>query len=197
MRLRKLQSQCEPFESFYWRDRIWSAYANGWSGRVCQILDDIETIEYEDSFIGILSEDHSIPFKAVDAYVELLVAEFSLRAFTFEKGRVPAGWDEVVAADGAALGVDPFDPGGGTLRYRVADGKPVIYSLGQNRVDDGGDAMSISDPSWDPEVGDLRLDKLQIGGAARGAATNSSAPQSVDEAVVDEVDAVEADDIRN
>jgi hypothetical protein len=194
VRLRELQSDCEPFESFYRRDRIWSAYANGWSGRICQILNDIETIEYEDSFLGILSEDHSVPFKAVDAYVELLVAELSLRAFTVEQGRVPAGWDEVVAAGGAALGVDPFDPGGGTLRYLIADGKPVIYSLGQNRLDDGGDAISISDPGWDPEVGDLRLDKRHIGGPAKGTATMTSAPQGADAAVVDEVDAVEADD---
>jgi len=56
--------------------------------------------------------------------------------------------------------VDPLDPDGGLLRYRLTDDGYVLYSVGQNGVDDGGAKPDEEEFGWMSETGDMRLDVL-------------------------------------
>ncbi len=51
--------------------------------------------------------------------------------------------------------LDRFD--GKSLKYRVIDGKPVVYSVGRNRIDDGGQWKSETKPGYESRDGDWRL----------------------------------------
>jgi hypothetical protein len=45
-----------------------------------------------------------------------------------------------------ALPIDRFD--GHTLRYRLKEGQPVLYSVGTNREDDGGELPARGSRHW-------------------------------------------------
>ena len=52
-------------------------------------------------------------------------------------GHYPATLDELVPKYLSAVPSDPFD--GKPMRYVLSDGSATIYSVGPDRVDDGGD----------------------------------------------------------
>jgi len=53
------------------------------------------------------------------------------------EGRWPESLDELVPAYIDAVPLDPFDEK--PLRYKVEADRIVVYSIGENEVDDGGD----------------------------------------------------------
>jgi hypothetical protein len=58
-----------------------------------------------------------------------------------------------------AIPIDPLDPDGDPLRYRLNGDKCVVYSVGPNRVDDGGTLPGNEDPLELPKSGDLWLEE--------------------------------------
>ncbi len=78
--------------------------------------------------------------KALDTEVgwRVLRVQLAIRKFVIDEGRMPKGFDELVPNYLASIPVDPFnlEP----LRWATDDrGEPLIYSVGVNLTDDGGD----------------------------------------------------------
>ncbi|MBX3352331.1 MAG: hypothetical protein KF684_05310 [Phycisphaeraceae bacterium] len=74
-----------------------------------------------------------------DATTVVLALELHRR----RHGEWPASLDELVPALLPRVPRDPFD--GGPLKYAVRDGRPVLYSIGNDYIDDGGVAPLPSD----------------------------------------------------
>lgn len=72
----------------------------------------------------------------------------ALRLFALDHGRAAERLDELVPRYLPAVPIDPFDPAGGPIRYRAAMPRPVLYSLGENGVDDSNDWIdALRDPT--------------------------------------------------
>jgi len=75
--------------------------------------------------------------RAVDAVI-------AVERFTRENGRLPKTLEELVPKFLPQVPADPYD--GQPLRYVVRDGEYVIYSVGKNRADDGGQGNEQLEP---------------------------------------------------
>ncbi len=69
----------------------------------------------------------------------LLLADIASRRFQTANGRWPDSLEELVPKLLAEVPVDFMD--GRPIRYRVENGRPVLYSAGNNGVDDGGNGI--------------------------------------------------------
>jgi hypothetical protein len=163
-RLRQLEGACEPYDGFERRDRIWTQH-QGWASRLQQTIDDIGEVEVNTIGESFFPQGYDGPFRSESIKFRMLCARLALRAYEVEHGVLPANWDEVESAGLPALGVDPWDATGARLRYRRTEQGFVLYSVGQNGVDDGGAAPSeYADPTMagmgDPATGDLLSDEV-------------------------------------
>ena len=69
---------------------------------------------------------------------QLAVAALAITRFQMRHGRFPSGLQELVPE---FLGAEPWDPmSGKSLGYRLEDGGFVLYSVGEDGIDNGGDA---------------------------------------------------------
>jgi hypothetical protein len=94
-------------------------------------------------FVGLLLPALSVAFDAGERTVqqrEAIEAVIALELWRRRHGAWPASLDELVPAYLPALPADRVD--GQPLRYVVRDGQPVLYSIGRNRRDDGGQPSS-------------------------------------------------------
>lgn len=71
---------------------------------------------------------------------EALLIAIALELHRRREGAYPSSLGALVPALLPAVGRDPFD--GRPLRYTLRDGRPVVYSIGADRDDDGGAAPS-------------------------------------------------------
>ena len=79
-----------------------------------------------------------------DAEGRIVVTAIALKRFQLQHGRFPATLAELTPAFLPAVIIDPFD--GKPLKYRSNDdGTYLLYSVGEDGTDDGGDAGSPSD----------------------------------------------------
>ncbi len=74
------------------------------------------------------------------AHVRLLAVELALRCYRAENSRLPAHLDELVPKYLSKLPQDPFT--GQPLIYRAQGTDWLLYSVGTDRVDDGGRPVS-------------------------------------------------------
>ncbi|MBI5760662.1 MAG: hypothetical protein HZA46_19260 [Planctomycetales bacterium] len=82
----------------------------------------------------------------------------ALELFHRRHGRWPEALTELCPDLLPEVPLDRFD--GKPLRYRLVDGQPVVYSVGRNRVDDGGQPPTKrqpGEPGWKANDGDWRL----------------------------------------
>lgn len=142
----------ETAEAFHERDRIWSQYAMGWSGRLHHFLTEL-TDEY---FMDLGPPAFYSAMNRQAAAARLVALELTARAMFLEGGQWPRTMDDLAAAGMPpdAL-LDPFSPEGGRLRLLKTDDGVVFYSVGPDGVDDGGAPTDSIDLM---EGGDLRLD---------------------------------------
>lgn len=79
----------------------------------------------------------------------------ALHRFRLDRGRWPDGLDSLVPVYLGEVPIDRFD--GQPLRYRLDDpGEPVLYSVGANRLDDGG-VPNLDEDGWpDNKAGQWR-----------------------------------------
>lgn len=146
-------AKTDSYESLEYRDYVWSQHAFGWHGRLHQFL----AFETGDYVVG----QYIDTFDQEAARTRLLIAHLALRAHLARGNPLPDDWSAIEAAGLPPLGLDPFDPRGGTLRYRREGDDAVLYSIGPNRVDDGGRPPDKDDTGWqDTNTGDLRLDAM-------------------------------------
>jgi len=82
------------------------------------------------------------------ALLHMARAAVAAERHRLDTGRYPAAWEEFVPRWLDAIPADPWS--GGSLVYRLDDeGRPVIYSVGRNGIDEGGT------PGRRPDEGDL------------------------------------------
>ena len=76
--------------------------------------------------------------RAARAQARLEAAHIALAAtrYHLENGKLPTKPDELVPAFLDEIPIDPFD--GQPMRYKPTADGAVVYSVGPNRVDDGG-----------------------------------------------------------
>jgi hypothetical protein len=110
--------------------------------------------EYSGSEFEFRGEDRE---KRCLALWRLLLTELAIRSFEARTGRTPDSLAALVPADLDSVPQDPFADGA-ALVYRPAAGGYALYSVGQNRKDDGGREPRSTEAK--PADGDLSLDGL-------------------------------------
>lgn len=68
----------------------------------------------------------------------LAAVAVALRLYEVEQGHRPVSLDELVPAYLKDIPRDPFDPNEGVMRYLPDGPSPMVYSVGDNGIDDGG-----------------------------------------------------------
>jgi hypothetical protein len=89
--------------------------------------------------------------KIITAHERLLAAELALRCYQSEQGRVPTRLADLVTNCLSKVPLDPFS--GGPMIYRPQGTNWLLYSVGEDGVDDGG----IPVRGW-PVKGDILFD---------------------------------------
>jgi hypothetical protein len=82
------------------------------------------------------------------------VVAVALERYRLAHGRFPEKLGELTPTYLAAIPRDLFD--GNPLRYRLVDGKPVVYSIGIDGDDDGGRPPAGANPdmlAWRRQAG--------------------------------------------
>ena len=77
-----------------------------------------------------------VKHKRVAAHLRLLIVELAVRCYQAEQGRAPASLEQLVPKYLRRVPSDPFN--GRPLVYRPQGSNWVLYSVGENGVDDGG-----------------------------------------------------------
>ncbi|MBC8875397.1 MAG: hypothetical protein H8E44_38725 [Planctomycetes bacterium] len=128
--LEQIACEREPLDQYRQRDEDWERIALGWRH-------DFWTVILGAAY-G-LSND-GVPYASMrmqrEAARNLLLAELAVRAYRLEHGECPPDLNSLVPDYLADSPVDPFAQQ--PLRFRVQDGEPLLYSVGTNGVDDGG-----------------------------------------------------------
>lgn len=123
--------------------------------------DDGYIRNFADEVIPYLRENHglgSASFFRSQAYLRCTVALLAAERYSLARGHLPASVAELVPGFLPALPLDPWD--GKPLRLRRFEQGIVIYSLGHNGQDDGGDVEQDASGRWPPDLG-LRLWEVQ------------------------------------
>jgi hypothetical protein len=67
----------------------------------------------------------------------ILILGLAVRAYQLQTGRLPASLDELIPSQLPSIPDDPYS-NGQPLKYRLSGNDFQLYSVGPNRVDDGG-----------------------------------------------------------
>ena len=130
----------ETNDNFNERDLAWTQATMGWHGRLQQFVWRPTQPSPQDSEIP-----YQTGYLRELALLRLLATDFALRAHFLHQQRWPASLTDLamVSLHSSDL-IDPFDKAGRNLRYRRTPDGYVLYSVGPNRVDDGGAAPKPS-----------------------------------------------------
>ena len=72
-----------------------------------------------------------------ETFRRMVVLALGIKEFELAHGTAPADLDQLVPGILPRLPVDPMS--GGPFKYRVTEGKWLLYSVGEDGEDDGGD----------------------------------------------------------
>jgi hypothetical protein len=152
-----------PLEERLEREAAWNDNARGWMGRLLRAIMAIAGSDEEGVYrrIGLLATGKMQTLReglmqARDrhlAEMRLLICDLAIRAYALDRGHNPAKLTELVPDYLPEAPKDPFS--GGQLVYRITPNGYLLYSVGVNRVDDGG---RPADSAGLGEVGDILLD---------------------------------------
>jgi hypothetical protein len=133
LEIMKNLNEIDTIETLTARDRNWSNNQS-W-------VTHVQNLVQGRLGIGVIQETYSIDV-VVSRYItdrRLMVLELLLQNYHDEKGIYPESLDEVVAPSYREIASDPFSKNGAPFIYRIEDGNFLLYSLGDNGVDDGGE----------------------------------------------------------
>ncbi len=93
------------------------------------------------------------------AIERLLMLKIAIRAYQLDHGRLPSQLTQLVPDYIPALPIDPFDPSGQPPRFQNKGDDYLLYSVGQDGYDDGGQPQSYPIP-FDQTIpdGDITLE---------------------------------------
>lgn len=120
-----------------------------------------------------------LDLKATGVLRSAMVA-LAVERYRLDKGRFPARLEELVPQYMPALLTDPFDDK--PLRYQVTDDAVIIYSIGEDGVDDGGYVTHRIPPGTSPTDWGFVLLKPEFRG--RPASTTAPATQEAEATAV-------------
>ncbi len=113
--------------------------------------------------------------------MQMMRAAIAAERFRIEKGRLPESWDDLVPGYLLAAPIDMYD--GRLVRLKATDEGIVIYSVGENRVDDGGSVAAPKERGRVLDIGyrlvrpELRTLKIVAEESVDGAETSTPAPE--------------------
>jgi hypothetical protein len=129
--LMQLESSREPIAPVRERDLIFSL-SDGWASRA-QLAG--ERLIGADSIAGIVKNLSDGQLRRL-AWLRMLRIELALRLFHIENNRFPMTLAGLVPGTLPELPMDPFSEK--SFLYRPDDDDYILYSVGPNRIDDGG-----------------------------------------------------------
>lgn len=151
----ELADAAESFDEFKRREIGWMQGVHGWVGRLWLMVEKIAAVTSMDCGL----DSTRLAFVNEQGTLRLLATELAISAYSLESGKLPESLPELVPEYLSSVPVDPFDPDGSQIRYVPRDdGIFRVYSVGPNRVGDGGQPPPIDSPQVYP--GDLVLDAI-------------------------------------
>ncbi len=141
--LQQFESEREPVEEIEYRESLWWEHAHGVNLRM--IESTFQTLGKDLSLRPQVGEDFG---RYHQAGMSLLIGELALHVFRAEHGREADRLEELVPGVLPTVPLDPFTTR--PLVYRSTEDGPLLYSLGPNRRDDGGEPLEYGH-------GDIRL----------------------------------------
>jgi len=85
----------------------------------------------------------------------LPAAALAIRLYEVDHGRRPEALADLVLEYLPAVPQDPFAEAGRAIVYRPSAAHPIVYSVGENGVDDGGDPKrqnTVTKGYWPPDI---------------------------------------------
>jgi hypothetical protein len=136
--LQRSVAEREAISTIMARQVHFDEQAYGWHGR----LDAALTEEvYPDRTTP--AAESEVMHSKFDLTVNIVFqADLAIRLFKLEHGHLPANLGELVPL---YLPSPPIDPDGQPLKYRIDDGRYVLYSIGWDGKDDGGKFGTFND----------------------------------------------------
>jgi hypothetical protein len=144
----------EPLEAMLHRERVWCEHAYMPYYRLSTMLGDL----IGENWSIRMSRENAYPRRA--AQIGLVLCELAVASYREANGRLPTSLEQLAPDYLPSVPLDPFDPAGGPLRYRLTGDGHLLYSVGPNGRDDDGEWIPDKDSPGIPEQGDYRLDQL-------------------------------------
>jgi hypothetical protein len=89
-----------------------------------------------------------------------LTTELAIRLFKDDHGRLPDSLDQLVPKYLASSPIDPYSADGASLIYRLSGDGYLLYSIGPDRRDDGGEFGVWAETSNSKRPLDIDVDTL-------------------------------------
>ena len=145
--LQRVDHQREPVSQIEQRDSIFDDRTLRWRHRLEMV------VLARSPPAGVETTYANFQRRSV-TYSRLMMADLAVRAFVAEKGRFPKSLEELVPKYLATVPEDPFS--GQPLRYRPMPLTFVLYSVGQDRQDNGGNfgnhVQSMFEDGYDLDI---------------------------------------------
>jgi hypothetical protein len=148
--LRRTHAELEAPEAIHARDRAYMERTYGWEEQFGRVLDDAiyGNVEHQ-GYDGMRQRSHALN--------ALLQTDLAVRLFRHERGRLPQTLAELVPVYLPEVPLDPYSQK--PLIYQAEDDNFVLYSVGEDGVDNGGRCTPEDRMPFDaPEGFDLNLD---------------------------------------
>jgi len=145
--------EVDPLNEFVSRNRIFMMHALGWQIRLHQIVGEL----INGDFMQVMSMKQ-VGQLAGRRLVKhcLLITTLALDLYREDRGELPTSLSELVPDYLPEVPLDPF--GSGPLNYRRIDQvRYLLYSLGQNRTDEGGIVVSYEGEELTPDEAQAAL----------------------------------------
>ena len=142
------QSGQEPFEDYRIREKAREDHAFGWRGRVWKMACLLRHMPYSASeWEKRAAERLNNADLHNEAQKRLLIGKLAIRCYQIERGELPGNLADLVPEYLPAVPQDPLSEG--PLIYRQTGDGYLLYSVGRDRVDDGGHRVDPKDESAD------------------------------------------------
>jgi hypothetical protein len=126
-------AEAESAQAIINRDCAMAERAYGWAARLANIVD---WAGFPDMYSAFQEAD-----LRRQATARLLQTDQAIRLYQGDHGRPPARLDELVPSYLSALPLDPYSSQ--PLIYRTKGHEFILYSIGHDRIDDGGKLTSM------------------------------------------------------